>query len=497
MKRASAGSDLYLPGPALPAAVESYLKRDFSQDQRDRAASSGAALPDGSFPIENRADLRNAVRAYGRAKNKPKAKAHIVSRARSLGATSSLPDTWKSVRLTVLKNLGNDEIMQGFAGAIDAFKSEQDAVKFSGDAADAVRKEYGNALMEEVGEAVTSLGAVYHEIMDDVAITHKREALQESTAQFKGHIKGIIPEGADNDLVGKALYEAGYQVSGGDLTKRETEMTFDIRKGLGLQAAATDGDVEKALTALLKASASAAAIAKMSAAHQLYLAKAKAKKEPMEEEDCEKFVGMSASERDAYIKKHPVGKAKKDDLEDDMDDDEDEEDAEKCLKMANGAVIRKSVVGDQTFQILKSQQADIQKMKDDAQLATFTKAAEGLKYIGKAAEVGGLIQRIAKSGGQALADAVIAKFEQINTVIEKGGATLFDGVGKAGGDAGGFGLAKAKLDTIAKDLMSKNKGMSIYKARTQARDMNPDLAKQEADEAEDEKDANKSKRRAA
>lgn len=67
-------------------------KREFSDKQRQRAASSGAALPDGSFPIENASDLMNARHAIGRAKDKSKARAHIKTRARALGI--KLPDNW-------------------------------------------------------------------------------------------------------------------------------------------------------------------------------------------------------------------------------------------------------------------------------------------------------------------------------------------------------------------------------------------------------------------
>lgn len=71
-----------------------YWKRDFNADQRDRLAGTGAALPDGSFPIVTRTDLENAIHDIGRAKNPAEAKAHIISRARSLGATDMLPQGW-------------------------------------------------------------------------------------------------------------------------------------------------------------------------------------------------------------------------------------------------------------------------------------------------------------------------------------------------------------------------------------------------------------------
>lgn len=71
-------------------------KRQFNQAQRDKAADDGAALPDGSFPIRNAGDLANAITAFGRAKDKAAAKAHILKRARALGLTDKLPDDWKT-----------------------------------------------------------------------------------------------------------------------------------------------------------------------------------------------------------------------------------------------------------------------------------------------------------------------------------------------------------------------------------------------------------------
>ena len=71
-------------------------KRDFNAAERKKAAKSGAAMTDGSFPIENSSDLHNAMQAIGRAKNPAKAKAHIKARAKALGLTSELTDAFKS-----------------------------------------------------------------------------------------------------------------------------------------------------------------------------------------------------------------------------------------------------------------------------------------------------------------------------------------------------------------------------------------------------------------
>ena len=71
------------------------MKREFSDAQRRTLAASGAALPDGSFPIETKEDLHNAMQAAGRAKDPAKAKAHIRARAAALGLTSELSDAYK------------------------------------------------------------------------------------------------------------------------------------------------------------------------------------------------------------------------------------------------------------------------------------------------------------------------------------------------------------------------------------------------------------------
>jgi len=76
-------------------ATDDVEKRTFTAEERKDAAASGAAMKDGSYPIENTSDLENAIRAFGRAKNKPAAKRHIIRRAKALGATDKLPADWR------------------------------------------------------------------------------------------------------------------------------------------------------------------------------------------------------------------------------------------------------------------------------------------------------------------------------------------------------------------------------------------------------------------
>lgn len=69
---------------------------DFNTMQRRRLAARTQAMPDGSFPIRNVSDLKNAIQAYGRAKNKEATKAWIKRRAKALGREDLLPDSWRS-----------------------------------------------------------------------------------------------------------------------------------------------------------------------------------------------------------------------------------------------------------------------------------------------------------------------------------------------------------------------------------------------------------------
>ena len=66
----------------------------YSDEERMKLVEEGMALPDGSYPIKNVEDLKNAIQAYGRAKDKEKAKAHIMKRAKQLKAEELIPENW-------------------------------------------------------------------------------------------------------------------------------------------------------------------------------------------------------------------------------------------------------------------------------------------------------------------------------------------------------------------------------------------------------------------
>lgn len=75
---------------------DELVARTFTTDQRKAMASRHTAMPDGSYPISTIEDLRNAIQAIGRAKNPDAVKAHIRRRARALGATNLIPESWSA-----------------------------------------------------------------------------------------------------------------------------------------------------------------------------------------------------------------------------------------------------------------------------------------------------------------------------------------------------------------------------------------------------------------
>ena len=80
---------------ALEAELE--IKRMYSREQRESMAESGEAMDDGSFPIADEADLKNALAAFQRAKDVDAAKAHIAKRAKELGLEEMIPEDFATI----------------------------------------------------------------------------------------------------------------------------------------------------------------------------------------------------------------------------------------------------------------------------------------------------------------------------------------------------------------------------------------------------------------
>jgi len=119
----------------LPSEI---AKREVSEEERQRLADRGAAMPDGSYPIANISDLKNAIQAFGRAKNPAAVKKHIIRRARALNAIDQLPEEWNVKKADDLVNA---------VKALDA-----DTAKFDQAAFDAARRAVAALIVAEASE---------------------------------------------------------------------------------------------------------------------------------------------------------------------------------------------------------------------------------------------------------------------------------------------------------------------------------------------------------
>ena len=73
---------------------EIILENKFNTNRRKTDAEKGYALPNGSFPIENEKDLKDAIKALPLTAHRIRAKRHIIKRAEELNATNLLPKSW-------------------------------------------------------------------------------------------------------------------------------------------------------------------------------------------------------------------------------------------------------------------------------------------------------------------------------------------------------------------------------------------------------------------
>ena len=188
-----------------------YWKRDFSQAERDAAASSGAAMSDGSFPVKTEADLKNAIQAIGRAKDPAKAKAHIKSRAKALGLANLIPDTWK-----------RDD-----SGEIDMSKEEIDAM---------VAKAVGDALKPIADKHATELAKAQDEIVLLKMTDAHKAYMAGCSAETQKTFKAMTPDERDAFMQKNPLKKAADAVNHDELTKRDAEIA-DLKKSQATMAA--------------------------------------------------------------------------------------------------------------------------------------------------------------------------------------------------------------------------------------------------------------------
>ena len=227
---------------ALSAEAENYLKRDFSDDDRKRLAETGAAMPGGEYPIQTKDDLANAIQAFGRAKDKPATRKHIIARARALDAIAALPAAWKVEKRGMI------------AMVLEKVGLKKQAADFETTQANAEAAEYAQGMVEEFSEAIDSLQTAICSIMSDDTCTDKQAAINETIEQYRQHVQGVVPEGIEQAMRGAALAAAGYTITDqGTIEKGSPNMTTmseDDKKKLEQEKAAEHEGRQKAEKAL-------------------------------------------------------------------------------------------------------------------------------------------------------------------------------------------------------------------------------------------------------
>lgn len=432
------------------AEVDAYLKRDifaehekkaqvekraFSTKEREELASSGKAMPGGGYPIENEGDLKNAIRAYGRGKNKPAVKEHIMRRARALGRSDIIPDKWKGKKT---------EKVAPFTRLLEWVGIKKDAVEFDDAQANAEAAEYAQGLMDELCEAHNSLQQSVCSIMNDPDVADKQAALEETFAQFKAHIAGVVPEGIENAMAAAGLVAAGYGLTEGGALTKGADMEMIAKAELDKKAEEAKKEKERADKEKErgdKAEKRYQAILKISDAHREYM---NHEDVGMSEKEKDDFADMTPAERDEHIKKNPIAEAKK--------------------KRLNGLPesVRKDIEAGQAAL------ARVTKIEDERLTETFTK---------RASEIGLGADKVPHM--IALHKAVPAAYDALETVIKAltaqiKEAGLFKEFGNRGNDTG----AKAQMAQKVAELRKadpKIKSDSVAVAKIAADPANKDL----------------------
>lgn len=92
--------------------IEKANKHYFSKKERENLAKEGEAMKDGSFPIRNEQDLKDAIKSAGLAKDPEKTREWIKKRAKELGKEDLIPEDWieKAVGVEVTEPLSKESL---------------------------------------------------------------------------------------------------------------------------------------------------------------------------------------------------------------------------------------------------------------------------------------------------------------------------------------------------------------------------------------------------
>ena len=97
----------------------------FSPEERKKLAKEGKAMPNGSFPIRDEKDLKDAIKLASMAKNVSAAKAFIVKRSKEMELEKLIPESWGKM------DKGTDHDEDGDVDSDDYLTSRDIAIKNS------------------------------------------------------------------------------------------------------------------------------------------------------------------------------------------------------------------------------------------------------------------------------------------------------------------------------------------------------------------------------
>ena len=235
-------------------------KREFSEAKRNELASSGKALPDGSFPIENLQDLKNAIRAIGRAKNPKKAKAHIKARAKALGAEKELPEEWNKSKSAkkLAKKLAKAQLEKVLGLEADSFltlkkRKELEAIEELAPAPEAVEK--GMSAAGSLAYCFDSIRSAQRSLMMEAKREGgdmKDKALAKELGSIAKQLSSIISQKSEHE----GSEATDFSDADDDYVRSTLGEDFQMDKTVNGGASATTGDpLTNAMALLMKRAA--------------------------------------------------------------------------------------------------------------------------------------------------------------------------------------------------------------------------------------------------
>lgn len=261
---------------------EALAKKDYSDDERKEMAANGEAMEDGSYPIKNKSDLKDAIQAFGRAKDKDKAKAHIKARAKALGAEGMLPDSWtnseKAAAAEKLKKfIGNEawdaacaiEALQAIACLLmreefDEHTESDEQIDDLKQAIERLKSFIASEIMEEPGEAEKAAKADTTGDLQKAGARHSKVDM--------GHLKKAVGHAEElEDHLGDADKAHGHVGAAHEGMRKCMDGMNECMKAMGAAPVAADKSAE------------ADELAKASKAMKEHLAKAAAHLGAMDE----------------------------------------------------------------------------------------------------------------------------------------------------------------------------------------------------------------------